>query len=72
MSDRLMSEYQMPEEQKEAAVEAAWRVWRTARDQRLVSNKKRLANLMKARLTRRKAKLRLKMMQAFKVKTSSI
>jgi hypothetical protein len=68
MSDRLMREHDLPEGDREIAVRAGWRVWRTRRDKRLVTDKKRLVNLVKGKLLRRKTKLRGRMIQLFKVR----
>jgi hypothetical protein len=68
MSDRLMIEHGIPEEEREIVVRSGWRVWRTTRDKRLVSDEKRLINLERAKLSRRKGKLRDKLVQQFKVR----
>jgi hypothetical protein len=64
-----MLEHGIPEEEREIVMQAVWRVWRTKRDSRLVSDEKRLAILERAKLSRRKTKLRNKLVHRFKVRT---
>jgi hypothetical protein len=68
MSDRLMREHNLPEADREIVERAGWRVWRTTRDKRLVTDVKRLANLEKGKLLRRKTKLRGKLIPLFQVR----
>jgi hypothetical protein len=63
-----MREHDLPKDDREIVERAGWRVWRTTRDKRLVTAEKRLVNLKKGKLLRRKAKLRGKLIQLFKVR----
>jgi ribosome modulation factor len=66
VSDRFIRE-NGAENERLAVVLATWRVWRTARDDKHVTAAKKKLNLEKAKLSRRKAKLRAKLIQIFKV-----
>jgi hypothetical protein len=68
--ERLMLEHDIPEEEREIVFRSCWRVWRTARDGRLVTGEKKLLNLERAKLSRRKSKLRDKLIHIFKVQLS--
>jgi hypothetical protein len=59
----------MAEDERDIVTRASWRCWRSTRDARLVSASKKKANLLKARLSRRQMKLRIKMIRVFKVRT---
>ena len=68
MSDRFIRENGMSaENERLAVVVATWRVWRTARDDTRVTAAKKKLNLERAKLSRRKTKLRAKLIQVFKV-----
>jgi hypothetical protein len=68
VSDRFIRENGAPAENDRLdVVVATWRVWRTARDDKRVSAAKKKLNLEKAKLSRRRTKLRTKLIQVFKV-----
>jgi hypothetical protein len=68
VSDRYIREMGLSAENDRLdVVVATLRVWRTARDGRRVSAAKKKLNLEKAKLSRRRTKLRTKLIQVFKV-----
>lgn len=73
MSDRFIRENGAPaENERLGVVLATWRVWRTARDNTRVTAAKKKLNLERAKLSRRKTKLRAKLIKVFKVAKLSI
>jgi hypothetical protein len=64
-----MIEHAMDEQERDIVTAAAWRYWRSTSDARLVGPAKKKANVLKVRLNRRKAKLRIKLLTVFKVRT---